>query len=174
MTIMLLILFCDELLGCSVILFAFIHAFYLIFKGKYGTKKLLLWWGSFTIAVIVVRTTICLCFLFESIVCTIALVVYITANITKSDFNIFSSSQKLKSYSVFNVYLFCKIFLYGTTIFLVWGCMTSFPEVFRSFIMKNMHKKCPLCFDVLINIFLFILGLILLWCPLIGMWVETI
>ena len=140
MTIMLLILFCDQLLGCSVILFAFIHAFYLIFKGKYGTKKLLLRWGSFTIAVIAIRTTIYLCFLFESVVCTIGLIVYIIANITKSDFNIFNSNQKFKSYSVFNIYLFCKIFLYGTTIFLVRGRMMFFWYSFL--ITPRLIRRC--------------------------------
>ena len=171
---MLLILLCDELLGYSVILFALIRAFYLIFKGNYGTKTLLLWWGNFVIAIITTRMVIYLYHFFESMLCTTGLIFYTIVNLTKSDFNIFNLSQRFKSDFVFNIYLSCKIFIYGITIFLVYGCTRSFPEAFRNFIMRNIHKPSPLYFDILINIFLVILGLILLWCPVVAMWVETI
>ena len=112
---MLLILLCDELLGYSVILFALIRAFYLIFKGNYGTKTLLLWWGNFVIAIITTRMIIYLYHFFESMLCTTGLIFYTIVNLTKSDFNIFNLSQRFKSDFVFNIYLSCKIFIYGIT-----------------------------------------------------------
>ena len=95
-------------------------------------------------------------------------------NITKPNFNIFNPNQKIEYIFIFNIYIFCEIVIYGMTIFLIYGCTRSFPEAFRNFIMKNMYEPCPDNFDILINVFLVILGLLVAGCPLVGMWIETL
>ena len=95
-------------------------------------------------------------------------------NVTKPNFNIFNPNQKIEYIFIFNIYIFCEIVIYGMMIFFIYGYTRPFPEAFWNFIMKNMYEPCSDSFNVLINIFLAILGLLVAGCPLVGMWIETL
>ena len=123
---------------------------------------------------ITMRMIAYLCIFFKSMSSMAQLINHIMFNTTKTNFNIFDPNQKIEYIFIFNIYIFCEIVIYGMTIFLIYGCTRSFPEAFRNFIMKNMYEPCPDNFDILINVFLVILGLLVAGCPLVGMWIETL
>ena len=123
---------------------------------------------------IATRMTVYLYIFSESMSSMVQLIGHIMFNSTDSNLKFLDLNQRFKYIFVFNVYIFYEIIIYGVTIFLIYGCIKSFPEAFRNFIMKNMLEQCSEDFDVLINVFLVVLGVLVSCCPLIGVWIETL